>query len=217
MRAITCGARMSVIAHWENVYRTKQPHEVSWYRPHLDTSLALIDAAVPDRDARIVDVGGGASTLVDDLLARGYRNVTVLDVSSAALEVAKARLGSRAADVDWRCGDVRTAPLPPNAYDLWHDRAVFHFLTRAEDRAAYVRQVRRCMKAGGHVVIATFGPDGPMQCSGLDVVRYTSDALQGEFGSAFRLVQHRTESHETPAGKIQPFTYGLFRVDDRAP
>lgn len=216
MRATILRAPMSPISHWENVYRTRQPHEVSWYRPHLDTSLALIDAAGSGLDARIVDVGGGASTLVDDLLARGYRDVTVLDVSSAALDIAKARLGPRAADVDWRRGDAATAPLPANGYDLWHDRAVFHFLTRAEDRAAYVRQVRRCVKQGGHVVIATFGPDGPMKCSGLDVVRYAPAALHGELGAAFRLVQHRTELHETPSGTIQPFTYGLFRVEDDA-
>ena len=202
-------------SHWDNVYRTKRPHEVSWYRPHLDTSLALIESAVENLGARIVDVGGGASTLVDDLLARGYRNLTVLDLSAAALDVARSRLGSSASAVDWRCGDVTTTPLPASEYDLWHDRAVFHFLTRAEDRAAYVRQVRRSVKPGGHVVVATFGAEGPLKCSGLEVVRYAPDALDGELGSAFRRVQHRTELHETPAGKIQPFTYGLFCFDGR--
>jgi SAM-dependent methyltransferase len=208
---------MSSRPHWENVYRTKQPDEVSWYRPHLDTSLALIEAAVPDRDACIIDVGGGASTLVDDLLARGYRNLSVLDLSSAALDISKARLGEGAQSVDWRCGDVRTAQLPANEYDLWHDRAVFHFLTSAEDRAAYVRQIQRSVKPGAHVIVATFGPEGPTKCSGLDVVRYAPDALCGELGPRFRLVQHRTERHETPAGRIQPFTYGHFRLEGGVP
>jgi 2-polyprenyl-3-methyl-5-hydroxy-6-metoxy-1,4-benzoquinol methylase len=208
---------MSSRPHWENVYRTKQPDEVSWYRPHLDTSLALIEAAAPDRDARIIDVGGGASTLVDDLLARGYRNLSVLDLSSAALDISKARLGEGAQSVDWRCGDVRTAQLPANEYDLWHDRAVFHFLTSAEDRAAYVRQIQRSVKPGAHVIVATFGPEGPTKCSGLDVVRYAPDALRGELGPRFRLVQHRTERHETPAGRIQPFTYGHFRLEGGVP
>jgi 2-polyprenyl-3-methyl-5-hydroxy-6-metoxy-1,4-benzoquinol methylase len=208
---------MSSRPHWENVYRTKQPDEVSWYRPHLDTSLALIEGAVPDRDARIIDVGGGASTLVDDLLARGYRNLSVLDLSSAALDISKARLGEGAQSVDWRCGDVRTAQLPANEYDLWHDRAVFHFLTSAEDRAAYVRQIQRSVKPGAHVIVATFGPEGPTKCSGLDVVRYAPDALRGELGPRFRLVQHRTERHETPAGRIQPFTYGHFRLEGGVP
>jgi 2-polyprenyl-3-methyl-5-hydroxy-6-metoxy-1,4-benzoquinol methylase len=208
---------MSSRPHWENVYRTKQPDEVSWYRPHLDTSLALIEAAVPDRDACIIDVGGGASTLVDDLLARGYRNLSVLDLSSAALDISKARLGEGAQSVDWRCGDVRTAQLPANEYDLWHDRAVFHFLTSAEDRAAYVRQIQRSVKPGAHVFVATFGPVGPTKCSGLDVLRYAPDALRGELGPRFRLVQHRTERHETPAGRIQPFTYGHFRLEGGVP
>jgi SAM-dependent methyltransferase len=200
-------------SHWENVYRTKPPHEVSWYRAHLDTSLALIDAAVPGRSAHVIDVGGGASTLVDDLVERGYRNVTVLDLSSAALDIAKARLGERARTIEWQCDDVTTAPMPEHRYDLWHDRAVFHFLTSAEDRAAYVRQVRRCVKAGGHVIIATFGPDGPAKCSGLDVVRYGSEGLQMELDPAFRLERQLTDLHETPAGKVQQFTYCCWRFD----
>jgi SAM-dependent methyltransferase len=204
---------MSLRSHWQDVYRTRPPHEVSWYRPHLDTSLALIGEAVPDRGARIIDVGGGASTLVDDLLARGYRNVTVLDLAQAALDIAKARLGETARMVDWRCDDATTAPLPEREYDLWHDRAVFHFLTRAEDRAAYVRQVRRSVKPGGHVIVATFAPDGPAKCSGLDVVRYAPGTLCDALGAAFRPVQDRTERHETPAGRIQPFTYCWFRLD----
>jgi SAM-dependent methyltransferase len=216
MDARFADARMDPRAHWETVYQTRRPHEVSWYRARLDASLALIEAAVPDRDARIIDVGGGASTLVDDLLARGYRDVAVLDVSSAALDVAKARLGEAAADVEWRCGDATTAPLPANHYDVWHDRAAFHFLTRAEDRAAYVRQVQRSVKPGGRVVVATFGPAGPQKCSGLDVVRYAPNALLAAFGSAFRLETALTELHETPAGTVQPFTYCRFRLEPAA-
>ena len=199
-------------AHWDNVYRTKQPTEVSWYRPHLDVSLRLIEEAAPDREARIIDVGGGESTLVDDLLARGYRHLSVLDVSPAALAVARERVGRAGAGVEWVCGDVTKVALPRRAYDVWHDRAVFHFLTDAGDRAAYVRQVASAVKPGGHVIVATFGPEGPTKCSGLDVVRYGPDALHDEFGARFRLVKHLTELHRTPAGAIQQFTYCYCNV-----
>lgn len=198
--------------HWEDVWRTKRPHEVSWFRPHLDASLALIEALAPDRDASVIDVGGGASTLVDDVLARGYRYFTVLDLSAAALDVAKARLGERAREVEWLCGDATTAPLPERRFDLWHDRAAFHFLTRAGDRAAYIRQMARSLKRGGHAIIATFAAEGPAQCSGLDVVRYAPEALAAELGPTFRLERQLSESHRTPAGRIQPFTYCAFRV-----
>jgi 2-polyprenyl-3-methyl-5-hydroxy-6-metoxy-1,4-benzoquinol methylase len=194
-------------AHWEKVYRSKRPDEVSWYRAHLETSLELIAEAALDRDAAILDVGGGESTLVDDLLARGYRNVSVLDVASTALDVAKERLGASADRVRWLCGDVTTIALPRHGYDVWHDRAVFHFLTDPQDRAAYVRQVARAVKPGGHVIVATFGPEGPTKCSGLDIVRYDPDALHDEFGTGFRLLKHLFELHQTPAGAIQQFVY----------
>jgi SAM-dependent methyltransferase len=193
--------------HWEGVYRTKQSTEVSWYRPHLDVSLQLIEEAVSGRAARIIDVGGGESTLVDDLLARGHRQVSVLDISSTALAVARQRLGDRAGDVIWLCGDVTQVALPRPGYDVWHDRAVFHFLTEKKDRAAYVRQVAEAVAPGGHVIIATFGPEGPGKCSGLDVVKYDADSLHEEFGLRFRLVKHLTELHRTPAGITQQFTY----------
>lgn len=207
---------MELGEHWEHVYRTKQPTEVSWYRPHLEVSLQLIDGAVADRNARIIDVGGGESTLVDDVLARGYQTLSVLDLSSTALHVANARLGTPGASVHWLCGDVRTFPFPSQQYDVWHDRAVFHFLTEAADRAAYVRQVARAVRAGGHVIVATFGPEGPAKCSGLDVMRYDPDALHDEFGSAFRLVKHRTELHRTPMGSTQQFTYCYCKISDGA-
>jgi 2-polyprenyl-3-methyl-5-hydroxy-6-metoxy-1,4-benzoquinol methylase len=193
--------------HWEHVYRTKQPTEVSWYRPHLEVSLRMIEAAAPSLDVQIVDVGGGESTLVDDLLDRGYGNVSVLDLSAIALEVAKARLAERAANVTWLCGDVRSFPFRKHHYDLWHDRAVFHFLTAVDDRLAYVRQVTHAVRPGGHVIVATFGPEGPDQCSGLDVMRYDPQSLHGEFAAPFRLVTHLTELHETPRGAVQQFTY----------
>jgi 2-polyprenyl-3-methyl-5-hydroxy-6-metoxy-1,4-benzoquinol methylase len=169
--------------HWERVYRTKRPTEVSWYAPHLGVSLQLIEDGAPNSDAAIIDVGGGEATLVDDLLDRGYCHVSVLDVSATALGVAKARLDDRAAAVDWLCGDVTTFPFSPHLYDVWHDRAVFHFLTDPKDRAAYVRQVAHAVKPGGHVIVATFGPEGPTKCSGLDVVRYDPEALHDQFGS----------------------------------
>jgi 2-polyprenyl-3-methyl-5-hydroxy-6-metoxy-1,4-benzoquinol methylase len=199
-------------SHWEKVYRTKHPTEVSWYRPHLDVSLQLIEEAARNRDAQVIDVGGGESTLVDDLLARGYRNLTVLDISSTALAAAEERLGHEADKVNWLCGDVTTFPFGRHRYDVWHDRAVFHFLTDVKDRAAYVRQVAHAVNPGGHVIVATFGPEGPTKCSGLDVVRYDPSGLHHEFGPSFQLIKHQTEFHRTPAGSIQQFTYCYCNV-----
>jgi len=199
-------------AHWERVYQTKLPTEVSWYRPHLEVSLQLIEEAAPNRDSHIIDVGAGESTLVDDLQTCGYRNLAVLDISSTALDGAKQRLGNRAIDVAWICGDVTKMALPSQHYDVWHDRAVFHFLTNAADRAANVRLVARAVKPGGHVIVATFGPEGPTKCSGLDVLRYNSEALHDEFGSHFRLVKHLDERHQTPSGAIQQFTYCYCKI-----
>ncbi len=200
--------------HWEKVYQTKQPTEVSWYRPHLEVSLQLIEEAAPNRDAHIIDVGAGESTLVDDLLDRGYRNLYAMDLSATALDVAQARLGANAAKVNWLCGDVRTFAFPRHQYDVWHDRAVFHFLTDPQDRIAYVRQVADAVKPAGHVIVATFGPEGPTKCSGLDVVRYDPEALHDEFGAAFRLVKHRIELHQTPMGTTQQFTYCYCKMSE---
>lgn len=199
--------------HWDTVYQTRAPDEVSWYRPHLERSLALIEQAAPDRSASIIDIGGGESTLVDDLLAHGYRAITVLDIAPAAIEVAKNRLGGLAQHVAWLAADVTQTELPAERYDVWHDRAVFHFLTSPEQREAYVRQVRRSMKPGGHVIVATFGPQGPEKCSGLDVVRYDADSLHGEFGPRFRLVEHATEFHRTPSGTTQQFLYCFCKIE----
>jgi SAM-dependent methyltransferase len=204
---------MASKAHWEAVYGSKAPDAVSWYRAHLERSLGLIERACADRAASIIDVGGGESTLIDDLLARGYRQITVLDISQRALDVAQQRLGPRSRQVTWIAADITTAKLPVQAYDLWHDRAVFHFLTEAADRAAYVRQVVSSVKIGGHVIVATFGPEGPAKCSGLDVVRYDADSLHGEFGTAFKLEGSATEIHQTPFGTTQQFLYCLCRVE----
>lgn len=204
---------MPTQAHWENVYQSKAVDEVSWYRPHLEVSLRLVKDAAPDAGAAIIDVGGGEATLVDDLVVRGYSDITVLDISPAAIDVARARLGLSAAAVQWITGDITAVELEAARYDVWHDRAVFHFLTSAGDRAAYVRQVARSVRPGGHVIVATFGPDGPDRCSGLDVVRYDAEHLHGEFGPKFRLLDSVTELHETPWGTPQQFMYCFCRVE----
>ena len=209
----TTGMSVDVRRHWDKVYTTKAPDAVSWYQPHLARSLELIVRAAPDVSASIIDVGGGESTLVDDLLARGYADVTVLDISPTAIEVSKERLGALAQKVTWLAADITGVVLPGQHYDVWHDRAVFHFLTSASQRLAYVRQVKHSMKRGGHVIVATFGPEGPTQCSGLDVVRYDADSLHGEFGPQFRLVEHATEIHRTPRGTAQQFLYCFCKVE----
>jgi 2-polyprenyl-3-methyl-5-hydroxy-6-metoxy-1,4-benzoquinol methylase len=204
---------MDAKTHWENVYTTNAPESVSWYRAHLETSLALIEQAAVALSASIIDIGGGESTFVDDLLLRGYKNLTVLDVSRTAIEVTKKRLGSAAEQVRWLVGDIFEIALEPHAYDLWHDRAVFHFLTTAERRLAYVRQVTRAVKPGGHVIVSTFGPEGPTKCSGLEVMRYDAESLHGEFGGRFRLVQSSKELHQTPIGTAQQFLYCYCRLE----
>jgi SAM-dependent methyltransferase len=204
--------RVGSRTHWDAVYTAKAADQVSWYRAHLERSLIFIESIAPDRGAAIIDVGGGESTLVDDLLARGYTDVTVLDIAPSAIAGARARLGAAAARVHWREADITTVELPAQRYDVWHDRAVFHFLTRAEDRAAYVRQTLRAVRPQGYVLVATFGPEGPDKCSGLPVVRYDADHLHGEFGGAFRLVDSAVELHRTPAGAVQQFTYCFCRV-----
>jgi len=204
---------MNVETHWEKIYREKAPDAVSWYRPHLETSLALIERAAPERGVSIIDVGGGESTLVDDLLAHGYQNITVLDVSQTAIAVTKKRLGSAAEEVQWVTADIVNGELAPNAYDVWHDHAVFHLLTAMDQRLAYVRQVARAVKPGGHVLVSTFGPEGPTKCSGLEVVRYDAESLHAEFGVRFRLLDSIKEFHNTPFGTTQQFLYCLCRVE----
>jgi SAM-dependent methyltransferase len=199
---------MDAQQHWETIYETKAPSQVSWFRPHLETSLTLLERATRgNRAASIIDVGGGAATLVDDLIERGYKNVTVLDISQTALDLAQKRLGNAAQSVRWLRADVAHSNLPACSYDVCHDRAVFHFLTKPEERAAYVRNVASAVRPGGHVIVGTFGPEGPTNCSGLDVVRYDAVSLHDEFGPRFRLVESSKELHDTPFGTTQQFLY----------
>ena len=198
---------MDAQTHWEKIYTEKAPNKVSWYRPHLETSLTLIEQATANPAASIIDAGGGESTLVDDLLLRGYKNITVLDISPTAIEANKKRLANATTRVHWLAADITTVELKPSAYDVWHDRAVFHFLTTPTARAAYVRQVAHAVKPGGHVIISTFGPEGPKKCSGLDIVRYDSESLHREFGARFRLLESSSELHQTPFGTTQQFLY----------
>ena len=199
-------------AHWEKVYSDKAPNAVSWYRPHLETSLSLIER-VTSKSSAIIDVGGGESTLVDDLLSRGYENVTVLDISQIAVETNKKRLGRPSEGVRWLVADITTAELPRSIYDVWHDRAVFHFLSAPIDRKAYIRQAAHAVKPGGYVIVSTFGPEGPTKCSGLDVVRYDAESLHREFGVHFRLLESIKEPHQTPFGTIQQFLYCSCRLE----
>ena len=204
---------MNTQQHWEHIYQTKAPDQVSWYSPHLNASLDLIERTSVSRAAAIIDIGGGESTLVDDLLARGYQDITVLDVSQTAIEANKERLGRDAERAHWLAADITKVSLKPSSIDVWHDRAVFHFLTSSSDRAAYARQVALALKPGGHVIIGTFGPEGPVRCSGLDVVRYDATSLHNEFGKRFRLVESTKQLHQTPFGAIQQFLYCYCRFE----
>lgn len=197
--------------HWEKVYSTKSPTEVSWFQQHAELSLKLISDANISGSASIIDVGGGASVLVDDLLADGYQNVTVLDLSGAAIATAKSRLGQAGGRVTWIEANILEVELPALSFDVWHDRAVFHFLTREQDRQAYVEQVFRAVKPNGLVIVATFAEDGPVECSGLPVMRYSAGQLHAEFGEPFILLGHKKESHHTPGGKEQKFVYCFCR------
>ncbi|MGQ0720792.1 MAG: class I SAM-dependent methyltransferase [Candidatus Eiseniibacteriota bacterium] len=203
---------MSTREHWESVYRRKSPGDVSWYRPHLDRSLEFIGAARLARGAAIVDVGGGTSTLVDDLLELDFTDVAVLDISEAAVTAAKQRLGERAERAAWIVGDVTQVELPEHRWDFWHDRAVFHFLMDEIARHRYIAAVGRALKPGGHIVVATFGPEGPTRCSGLEVMRYSPDSLHGEFGPSFEKIGSAVETHVTPWGSEQEFIYCFCRM-----
>jgi SAM-dependent methyltransferase len=198
-------------AQWEQVYRTKGERETSWFREHLDTSLALIDGLELDRATPVIDVGGGRSTLVDDLLARGYTDLGVLDLSEAALAQARERLGATGGSVAWHVADVRHAALPDARYGLWHDRAVFHFLVDEAARAAYVAQAARAVRPGGYAIIATFAPEGPEKCSGLPVKRHSAAELAAAFAPAFGLVGQAREEHRTPWDSAQAFVYAVLR------
>lgn len=202
---------MNAKTHWEHIYESKAPTQVSWYQEHAGFSLQYIQNSGIRKTSHIIDVGGGASTLVDDLLADGFQNITILDVSGSALALARQRLGAYASHVDWIEADITQAALPHQAYDVWHDRAVFHFLTQAADRQRYVETVRDAVRTGGHIILATFAPDGPTRCSGLDVIRYSPDSLHNEFGDGFELMDSTQETHHTPFGTEQKFMYCYCR------
>lgn len=199
--------------HWEQVYATNASNAVSWFQEHAEQSMRLIQGTGVGKDAAIIDVGGGTSTLIDDLLLEGYTNITVLDLSAKALEVTRRRLGNRADSVTWLEGDVTQLTLPVHHYDLWHDRAVFHFLTDPIDRHAYVQQVMQSVRPGGHVIVATFAEDGPEKCSGLPTMRYCPESLHAEFGNAFQLLGHEKVDHHTPFGTEQKFIYCYCRME----
>lgn len=200
--------------HWEQVYRTRAPEQVSWYQQEARNSLELVRRAGPECAAAIIDIGGGASTLVDSLVDAGYRDVTVLDLAPDALAIARTRLGARAGSVHWMTADILDAELPAARYDIWHDRAAFHFLTNPDDRARYVAQLRHALTPGGSVVMATFALDGPPRCSGLEVTRYSAESLADELGSGFELIESVREEHRTPSGAVQHFQYSLLRDVD---
>jgi SAM-dependent methyltransferase len=196
-------------AHWQNVYATRAEKEVSWFQENPAPSLDLIAATGIRIDADIIDVGGGASRLVDSLLERGFHRVAVLDLSANALDEAKKRLGRLAEGIDWIAADV-TAWEPLSTYDLWHDRAAFHFLTEPADRDAYVVRLKKAVRAGGHVIIATFASDGPERCSGLPIVRYEPETVAAALGPEFELVESRRDDHVTPGGNTQHFQFSRF-------
>jgi ubiquinone/menaquinone biosynthesis C-methylase UbiE len=202
---------MSRAEHWEHVYRTKGPDQVSWFQAEARLSRHLIETLSPDPSSAIIDIGAGASTLVDGLLSAGYSTLTVLDLSPAALQLARGRLGVREARVTWQAADVLDASLPDQAFDVWHDRAMLHFLTEEADRRRYIEQVRRAVRPGGLVIVATFAQDGPARCSGLDVARYSPAQLHAQFGAPFALLQSHRELHITPSGATQAFTYCVCR------
>jgi SAM-dependent methyltransferase len=197
-------------AHWENVYTTKGEKEVSWFQENPAPSLELIALTGLSEDAAIIDIGGGASRLVDDLLARKFRRLTVLDFSGAALAAARERLGDRGTDVKWVIADV-TKWEPTETYDLWHDRAAFHFLIDHADQSAYVDRLKKAVKLEGYVIIGTFAPDGPERCSGLPIVRHDAATLAKTLGSDFVLIDTRRHEHATPWGAIQRFQFSTFR------
>jgi SAM-dependent methyltransferase len=195
--------------HWEAVYANKSPLEVSWYQKEPALSLGLIENAGVGPHEAILDVGGGASLLVDRLAAAGYHYLSVLDISARALDVARVRLGDKAGEIEWYESDI-TAFNPPHAYTLWHDRAVFHFLTTLADRKRYVEILKSALRPGGHLVLGTFALGGPTRCSGLDIVQYDATKLLTELGEGFSLEEERSELHITPAAREQKFAF--FRL-----
>ena len=197
--------------HWEQTYSSNQTEALGWYTPHLQTSLSWIQELGLDANAPIIDVGGGASTLVDDLLEAGQRSITVLDISDKALSLARARLGEKAKLVKWLEGNITSLDLPTQYYELWHDRAVFHFLTEPEQQEKYRDRLLNALKPGGHLIIGTFTTEAPPKCSGLPVQRYNQEQLENTLGGEFELMRHNKELHITPGGVEQMYLYCHFR------
>jgi len=196
--------------HWESVYSTKTPDSVSWFQEHAETSLNFIKKLTLEKTAPIIDVGGGASTLVDDLILNNYSRLSVLDLSGAALAAAKKRMGNNSINVQWLEADVTEYQFNKHQFEVWHDRAVFHFLTKLEERQAYIQNLLHALKPNGHIIISTFAEDGPMQCSGLPVIRYSAETLQSELGERFLLQEQLKENHNTPFGTTQKFIFCHF-------
>jgi len=195
--------------HWETVYSNKKSTDVSWFQPRPERSLQLVERTAVDCDDAIIDIGGGASTLVDHLLDDGFTDITVLDVAGKPLERARERLGERATDVEWIVSDV-TAFRPSRTWQLWHDRAALHFLIDEQDRVRYVEVLKKALVPGGHFVLATFGPDGPQTCSGLEIRRYSIDMVEDLLGPGFVLQSQELENHITPMGSKQQFLYSCW-------
>ena len=202
---------MSLKTHWEDVYTNKSSDKVSWFQPHAEKSLSIIEKLKVPQSAKIIDVGGGASHLVDDLVEQGYNNLTVLDLSAAALDIAQQRLAEAAKTVCWLVEDVTQLTLEKHSIDVWHDRAVFHFLNSELERQQYVENVLKIVKPGGYVIVSTFAEGGPKECSGLPVQRYSAEGIHDEFGSPFEMLGHEKELHKTPFGTDQKFVYCYCR------
>ncbi|MGH8278406.1 MAG: class I SAM-dependent methyltransferase [Gammaproteobacteria bacterium] len=198
--------------HWESIWARQPPDRMSWYQPHAATSLRLIQKYAPP-PAEVIDVGGGASVLVDELIEAGYPQPMVLDIAGDALEISRARLGTHASSAQWIENDVTDAVFSVSAFDVWHDRAVFHFLTEADARQHYVARLRAALRSGGIAVLATFAANGPEHCSGLPTCRYDAAGLTSELGADFALLEACEEDHYTPGGKLQRFQYAVFRLD----
>ncbi len=197
-------------AHWETVYSTKNDTEVSWFQESPELSLKLLKLVGAETNSAIIDVGGGASRLVDTLLSRGFEDISVLDISNEALNVARMRLGEKGNRVKWLVADATTWE-PPQRYDIWHDRAAFHFLNLAQEQKAYIERMKRALNIGGHIIIGTFALDGPEKCSGLPVTRHDAESLSTLFGKGFSLIDSRREEHSTPSGGVQRFQFSTFK------
>ena len=200
---------MSITEHWEKIYKEKSPLEVSWYQNKPSVSLSIVNTLPISKNDDLIDVGGGASTLVDYLIEQGFKNISVLDLSSNALTLAKQRLGEKSQQVNWQITDI-TQFIPVTTYSLWHDRAVFHFLTKKSEREKYKEALASAINVGGYLIIAAFAIGGPTKCSGLDIVQYDTEKIKQEFGADFKLIDEKSEVHITPAGREQLFGYYVF-------